>query len=123
MFVEPMSSAEFNAALRELKTSVYHAAKVLGISLRQAQRYSSGEQTVSYPTAGHLRMLLLHIREDKAQRRKLLKQLKDLETGRFHVREGGRDVTKEWANRTREMVQDLEKLLAEHPSGLRPGIS
>lgn len=43
----------FNRLLKYLNLSVYAAAPILGISLRQAQRYSSGEdrQEVSLPVA------------------------------------------------------------------------
>ena len=41
-----MTAGEFDAALQQLGISVYASAKVLRISLRQAQRDSSGEAPV-----------------------------------------------------------------------------
>jgi hypothetical protein len=41
-----MTARQFDAALKQLGISVYASAKVLCISIRQAQRYSSGEAPV-----------------------------------------------------------------------------
>ena len=61
-FDGPMSAKEFKDTLAELGLSVYASGSVLGISLRQAQRYSAGD-TIAAPTARHLRMLRYHIAE------------------------------------------------------------
>lgn len=54
-----MTRTQFNAALSKLGLSVYASAPVLGISLRQAQRYSSGEATIPETIAKLLRAMIL----------------------------------------------------------------
>lgn len=80
-FDEPMIAQEFNDALEELGVSVYASANVLGISLRQAQRYSSGEEPVAWRTANHVRLLLFTIGDLKRRRKQLIEQIKPLEKG------------------------------------------
>jgi hypothetical protein len=41
VWTEIMTSTEFGEGFKELRLSVYASAKVLGISLRQAQRYAA----------------------------------------------------------------------------------
>ena len=53
-----MTARQFDAALKQLGLSVYASAKVLCISLRQAQRYSSGEAPVPPSIAKLLRALI-----------------------------------------------------------------
>ena len=53
-----MTAGEFDAALKQLGISVYASAKVLCISLRQAQRYSSGEAPVPPSIAKLIRALI-----------------------------------------------------------------
>jgi hypothetical protein len=53
-----MTAKEFNAALGRLDLSVYASAPALGISLRQAQRYSREEAPVPQPIAKLLRLAL-----------------------------------------------------------------
>ena len=52
-----MTADEFNRALKALGLSVYASPEVLGVSLRQAQRYSAGE-TIPMPVAKLLRAAL-----------------------------------------------------------------
>lgn len=53
---DTMTARQFDLALAKLGLSVYASAPKLGISLRQAQRYSSGETTpVPAPIAKLLR--------------------------------------------------------------------
>ena len=51
-----MTAKEFNQALGKIGLSVYASAKALGISLRQAQRYSAGGSTVNATVAKLLRL-------------------------------------------------------------------
>jgi len=53
-----MTARQFNAALKQLGISVYASARVLCISLRQAQRYSAGEAPVPPSIAKLLRALI-----------------------------------------------------------------
>jgi hypothetical protein len=53
-----MTPRQFDAALEKLGLSVYASAKVLCVSLRQAQRYSSGEAPVPPSIAKLLRALI-----------------------------------------------------------------
>lgn len=53
-----MTPKQFNAAVAKLGLSVYASAPALGISLRQAQRYSSGESPIPQTVAKLLRALV-----------------------------------------------------------------
>lgn len=55
----PMSAAEFHKALDALGLSVYAGCHVIGVSIRQAQRYSAGE-AIPAPVRKLLRVLLRH---------------------------------------------------------------
>ena len=57
---DTMTSEEFARALKKLGLSVYAARVPLGVSLRQAQRYSSGESAIPPTVARLLRMYLRH---------------------------------------------------------------
>ena len=59
-----MTARQFDAALSKLGLSVYASAPLLGISLRQAQRYSAGETEVNPTVAKLLRAMLLLERTD-----------------------------------------------------------
>jgi hypothetical protein len=117
-----MTANEFNEALRKLGLSVYASPNVLGISLRQAQRYSSGEEAVAQRTANHLRVLLLHIDTLKQHRKRLIKQIKPLESGRGHIYNGRIDVTAAALGEVRRQLAQCEDLLANHPAGVKPGL-
>ena len=54
---EPMSPTEFHKLIEMLDLSVYASGDVLGVSLRSAQRYASGELQVPEPVARLLRVL------------------------------------------------------------------
>ncbi|BEV44402.1 hypothetical protein [Afipia carboxidovorans] len=54
-----MTPKQFDAAVAKLGLSVYASAPALGISLRQAQRYSSGEADVPETIAKLLRAMIL----------------------------------------------------------------
>lgn len=55
-----INSEQFLAVLHELNLSVYASAKLLGISLRQAQRYGAGEAEIPLTVARLLEMFLRH---------------------------------------------------------------
>jgi hypothetical protein len=121
MLTHAMTAEEFNGLLAGLNGSVYGASKLFGISLRQAQRYSAAEQEIPARMAAHLRMIAIHVRENQEARRRLLKQITDLESGRFRLYSNKIEITKNEARRYREILADLEKLLTEHPTGFHPG--
>ena len=115
-----MTSAEFNSALAELKLSVYAAAPVLQISLRQAQRYSAGTQEVSGPVANCIGLLLNSIRDMKTRRKDLLRQLKWFDGTGARMTVNGRDRTMFMNNEYKRQLRVIEQLLRKHPSGLPP---
>jgi hypothetical protein len=121
-FEKPMTKSEFNDALRELGVSVYASAGVLGISLRQAQRYSSGEELIPWRTTNHLRILLLHVDGLKKRRKRLIKQIKPLESGAGRIYNGRSDVTNATAAEFRRQLAECERLLTNHPAGIRPSL-
>jgi hypothetical protein len=53
-----MTMTEFRQALRSLGMTPYRAAPYLGVSIRQAHRYASGETGVPGPVAKVVRELL-----------------------------------------------------------------
>ena len=121
-FERAMSAREFNDALANLGISVYASANVLGLSLRQAQRYSSGEEPVAWRTANHVRLLLLTIGELKRRRKQLLEQIKPLDRGTGRVYNGRRDVTSAVLGEVKRQLAQCEDLLTNHPAGVKPGL-
>jgi hypothetical protein len=113
-----MTSGEFNNALAELRLSVYAAASVLQISLRQAQRYSAGTQEVSGPVANSIELLLHSIRDMKIRRKDLLRQLKWFDRPGSRMTINGRDRTASVNNEYKRQLGIIEQLLREHPIGL-----
>ena len=55
-----ISKRDYNMACEALGISVYASAKLLGISLRQAQRYSAGDTDVPEVVSKLLDMLMRH---------------------------------------------------------------
>jgi hypothetical protein len=121
-FDKLMTAREFNDGLEELGVSVYASANVLGISLRQAQRYSSGEEPVAWRTANHVRVLLFSVAELKKHRKQRLAQIKQLEKGSSRIYNGRTDVTKQVLADNRRQLAECERLLTNHPAGVRPGL-
>jgi hypothetical protein len=121
-FDKPMTAREFNDALAELGISVYASAKVLGISLRQAQRYSSGEEGVPWRTTNHVRLLLHSIAGLKKRRKELLAQMKPLERGSVRMYQGRTDITSVALGDVKRWLAECENLLTNHPSGVKPGL-
>jgi hypothetical protein len=117
-FDGPMSAKEFNEILEEFRLSVYASAKVLGLSLRQAQRYSAGDP-IAAPTARHLRVLRYHINGLKGDRKDFQKRIEALESGRGKIYNNRVDVTKSVLGENRRILKETEDLLRDHPSGLK----
>lgn len=115
-----MTQEQFNEALTKLRLSVYASAKVFGISLRQAQRYSSGEQVVSGPVANYLTALINMIARWKEQRQKNLDQIAFFEdqSARPRLHANGRDVTVSWIRKLYEREAEWEELLRNPGGGL-----
>ena len=55
-----MTRTQYRAAIERLGLSIVGAAKVLGVSRRQAQRFASGESPVPEPVAKLLRLMIKH---------------------------------------------------------------
>jgi hypothetical protein len=121
-FDKPMTVREFNDGLKELGVSVYASANVLGISLRQAQRYSSGEEPVAWRTANHVRILLLSVAQLKKHRKQRIAQIKQLENGGSRIYNGRTDVTKAVLAENKRQLAECESLLLNHPAGIKPGV-
>jgi len=117
-----MTASEYNAALKELGLSVYASRKVLGISLRQSQRYSAGHQVVAQPVANHLRLLLLHFNVLKKRRRELSDGIKVIESGKVRHSSGKKDTTAEVLAELKRQLSEIEQLLTNHPTGLKPSL-
>jgi hypothetical protein len=121
-FDKRMTASEFKEALPRLGLSVYASANVLGISIRQAQRYSSGEEAVAWRTANHLRVLLFNVDDLKKRRMQLIKQIEPLESGRGRIYNGRTDVTAAALGEVRRQLSQCEHLLTHHPAGVKPGL-
>jgi hypothetical protein len=111
-----MTSKQFNDALAKLRLSVYASAPVLGISLRQAQRYASGEQNVAAPVANYLMVLVNMIQRWKEQRKKTIGMIDFFERTGARLGVDGKDMTKSWLNTLRGQLAEWESLLREPPS-------
>ncbi len=118
----PMTAKEYNEALRKLGLSVYASPKVLGISLRQSQRYSSGEQAVAQPIANHLRLLMVHFQSLHKRQHELLEGIRVIESGSVRYYSDRKDTTAKTLHELKRQLSELEKLLANHPSGLTPSL-
>ena len=55
---EPMTTAEYRAALNKLGLSIVASAEHIGLSHRQSQRYASGTSPVADPVAKLLRLAI-----------------------------------------------------------------
>lgn len=123
-FTRAMKPDEFCSRLKALDLSVYASAKILGISLRQAQRYASWEQPVGQPVARYLRLLDKHIRGLRDGYRMTTVQIKHLEAdiSRLHahrIYKNRKDLVARTIQDLKEHHEYLEALLLDHPSGLK----
>jgi hypothetical protein len=117
-----MTADEFNDALRYLRLSVYASAPILGISLRQAQRYAAGEQIVAAPIAALLTMTVDMIKRWKDELRKAKAQVELFDSGKFYARVNNKDATAEFSRTGHLYVRKWEKLLRDPGNGLPPQI-
>lgn len=119
-----MTPKQFNDAALQLFGSVYACATPLGISLRQAQRYATGEadQVVAQPVANQLRYLLGHVATLKVRRRELRKMVEWYgETG-ARVLIKTRDVTAAQVGWLKAQLEDVEASLRFPGEGMVPQI-
>jgi hypothetical protein len=113
-----MTAKQFNDALAKLKLSVYAAAPILGISLRQAQRYSSGEQAVAAPVACILGILFDQVQGFKKRRHELNMMISAIDDRGLRVGTNNRDETPAWRGQLIVWLDEIEDLLRNHPAGL-----
>jgi hypothetical protein len=118
-----MTANQFNNALRQLGLSVYASPPVLKVTLRQAQRYSSGEQSVEARVATILEMLVNEIRRLKNRRHELKTMIAAIEERGLRIGKKNQDETREWRERLKVWLEEIEDLLRNHPSGLPPQIT
>lgn len=115
-----MTPNHFNKSLKYLNLSVYAAAPILGISLRQAQRYSSGEdpQDVSEPVARFLSHLQREIFQLKVRHHELSQMIQAIDQGGVRIGTKSHDATRQWRDQLQAWMNDAETLLRKHPSGI-----
>jgi hypothetical protein len=113
-----MTTTQFNAALRKLGLSVYASPSVLKVTLRQAQRYSSGEQPIEARVAAILEMLLENVRWLKHRRHELKMMIATIDERGLRVGTNNQDETASWRGQLQVWLDDIEDLLRNHPSGL-----
>jgi hypothetical protein len=109
---------QFNQALRQLGLSVYASPAVLKVTLRQAQRYASGEQPVEARVAAILEMLVNQINGLKLRRRQLQMMIDAIDERGVRIGTTNRDDTRSWREQLRIWQQEIDDLLRNHPSGL-----
>jgi hypothetical protein len=118
-----MTANQFHEALRKLGLSVYASADVLKVTLRQAQRYASGEQAVEARVAAILEMLLEQIRWLKHRRHELNLMMVAIDERGLRIGTNNRDETPAWREQLKVWRAEIEDLLRNHPSGLPPQIT
>lgn len=114
---------QFNEALRQLGLSVYASPSVLKVTLRQAQRYASGEQLVEARVAAILEMLTHHVKGLKHRRHELKMMIAAIDERGVRVGTNHRDETPAWREQLKIWLNEIEDLLRNHPSGLPPQIT
>ena len=118
-----MTKNQFTEALRKLDLSVYASPAVLKVTLRQAQRYASGEQPVEARVAAILDLLSDQIRRLRLRRRELQMMIDAIDERGVRVGTNNTDHTKAWREQLRIWLKEVEDLLRNHPSGLPPQIA
>jgi hypothetical protein len=118
-----MTTNQFNHALGQLGLSVYASPVVLKVTLRQAQRYSSGEQAVEARVATILQMLVNEIRRLKHRRHELKTMIAAIDERGLRIGKNNQDETPAWRKQLRVWLEEIEDLLRNHPSGLPPQIT
>jgi hypothetical protein len=115
-----MNASHFNRSLKYLNLSVYAAAPILGISLRQAQRYSSGEdsQEISGPVTNFLSHLQREIFQLKKRHYELYAMIEAIDVEGVRIGTKTQDATRRWRDQLQAWLNEIEDLLRKHPSGL-----
>jgi hypothetical protein len=111
-----MTTAEFNAALRTLRLSVYASPAVLKVTMRQAQRYAAGEQPVEARVAAILQILLAEVRDLKRRHHELTMMISSIDDRGVRISADTKDETKSWRAQLKVWLDDIEDLLRNHPS-------
>lgn len=113
-----MTTDQFNDALRHLGLSVYAAPAVLKVTLRQIQRYSSGDQAVEARVATILEMLLDNIRYLKHRCKELKMMIAAIDERGLRIQSNNQDETSAWRGQLNHWLTEIEGMLRKHPSGL-----
>jgi hypothetical protein len=113
-----MTKSQFHQALRQLGLSVYASPAVLKVTLRQAQRYASGEQQVEARVAAILEMLVSHVNGLKLRRRQLQMMIDAIDERGVRISANNRDETISWREQLKIWRCEIDDLLRNHPSGL-----
>jgi hypothetical protein len=115
-----MTAKQFNEALTKLRLSVYASAPILGISLRQAQRYSAGEQAVAQPVANRLTLIVRMVANWRTERKKILVQIEFLDRPGARIGVNGKDNTKEWVAELHRRLAEWDHLIITGANGKIP---
>jgi hypothetical protein len=113
-----MTANQFRETLRRLGLSIYASPDILRVTLRQAQRYASGDQEVEERVAMILETLSDEIRRLKHRRHQLKMMIGSIDDRDVRVLANNRDETRAWREQLRIWLDDIEELLRCHPSGL-----
>jgi hypothetical protein len=117
-----MTKNQFNQALRQLGLSVYASPTVLKVTLRQAQRYASGEQPVEARVAAILEILVNQVNGLKLRRHQLQMMIDAIDDRGVRIGTNNRDETKSWREQLKIWQCEIDDLLRNHPAGLPPQI-
>ena len=121
-YMARMTKSQFNEALRKLGLSVYASPRVLNVTLRQAQRYASGEQAVEVRVATLLELLQDQVRRLKMRRHQLKMMISSIDDREVRILANNKDETASWRAQLDVWLKEIEDLLRNHPSGLPPQI-
>ncbi|MFY9989958.1 MAG: hypothetical protein WAL40_02810, partial [Rhodoplanes sp.] len=78
------------------------------MTLRQAQRYASGEQPVEARVAAILSMLVDQINGLKLRRRQLQSMIESIDENGVRVQQNNRDVTTAWRGQLKVWLDEVE---------------
>lgn len=111
-----MTASEYRSLIEELGLNQTTAAKVFLIDDRTSRRWAADGPTSSVGVLLHT--VALNIRSLKAERKRLLEQLKFFERPGMRIGTNGVDETASWISQLKEWLAENESLLRNHPSGL-----
>jgi hypothetical protein len=112
-----MTTEEFNSSLKALRLSVYASAPVLGISLRQAQRYSAGDP-VSTPVANYLSLLVRMVQRWKKRLKEVREQIAWVKRTGARMMLDRKDATPRFVADLRRREEEWLELLRDPGNGL-----